>query len=148
MPQLKLQSSDGEIFQVEAQIAKQSNTIRTMLEGLYLAFLILIQSISRFSNLMTKIEIKILEIDKNRKFSGRNSLILEYSSQVYEFGKPIFSQIKDSSFSTSSNLMLQKQFFAIYRLQGANFRFQNFESLNFKQTCIHFCCHQSLLLIE
>jgi hypothetical protein len=36
MPQLKLQSSDGEIFQVEAQIAKQSNTIRTMLEGSFL----------------------------------------------------------------------------------------------------------------
>jgi S-phase kinase-associated protein 1 len=34
MPFLKLQSSDGEIFQVETQIAKQSNTIRTMLEGI------------------------------------------------------------------------------------------------------------------
>lgn len=34
MPYLKLQSSDGEIFQVETQIAKQSNTIRTMLEEL------------------------------------------------------------------------------------------------------------------
>ena len=33
MPYLKLQSSDGEIFSVETQIAKQSNTIRTMLEG-------------------------------------------------------------------------------------------------------------------
>lgn len=33
MPSLKLQSSDGEIFQVDTQIAKQSNTIRTMLEG-------------------------------------------------------------------------------------------------------------------
>ena len=33
MPQLKLQSSDGEIFHVDAQIAKQSITIRTMLEG-------------------------------------------------------------------------------------------------------------------
>ena len=33
MPYLKLQSSDGEVFQVETQIAKQSNTIRTMLEG-------------------------------------------------------------------------------------------------------------------
>ena len=31
---LKLQSSDGEVFQVETQIAKQSNTIRTMLEEL------------------------------------------------------------------------------------------------------------------
>ena len=30
---LKLQSSDGEIIQVETQIAKQSDTIRTMLEG-------------------------------------------------------------------------------------------------------------------
>ncbi len=36
MPFLKLQSSDGEVFQVETQIAKQSNTIRTMLEGKYL----------------------------------------------------------------------------------------------------------------
>lgn len=35
MPFLKLQSSDGEVFQVETQIAKQSNTIRTMLEGKY-----------------------------------------------------------------------------------------------------------------
>jgi S-phase kinase-associated protein 1 len=34
MPFLKLQSSDGEIFSVETQIAKQSNTIRTMLEEL------------------------------------------------------------------------------------------------------------------
>ena len=34
MPFLKLQSSDGEVFQVETQIAKQSNTIRTMLEEL------------------------------------------------------------------------------------------------------------------
>jgi hypothetical protein len=33
MPHLKLQSSDGETFTVETQIAKQSNTIRTMLEG-------------------------------------------------------------------------------------------------------------------
>ena len=33
MPSLKLQSSDGEVFSVETQIAKQSNTIRTMLEG-------------------------------------------------------------------------------------------------------------------
>ena len=33
MPNLKLQSSDGEVFSVETQIAKQSNTIRTMLEG-------------------------------------------------------------------------------------------------------------------
>lgn len=34
MPHLKLQSSDGETFTVETQIAKQSNTIRTMLEEL------------------------------------------------------------------------------------------------------------------
>ena len=33
MPSLKLQSSDGEVFSVETQIAKQSNTIRTILEG-------------------------------------------------------------------------------------------------------------------
>jgi hypothetical protein len=33
MPSLNLQSSDGEIFKVETQVAKQSNTIRTMLEG-------------------------------------------------------------------------------------------------------------------
>ena len=34
MPNLKLQSSDGEVFTVETQIAKQSNTIKTMLEEL------------------------------------------------------------------------------------------------------------------
>jgi len=38
MPILKLQSSDGEVFQVETQIAKQSNTIRTMLEGELIEF--------------------------------------------------------------------------------------------------------------
>lgn len=40
MPFLKLQSSDGEVFTVETQIAKQSNTIRTMLEGDQLYFII------------------------------------------------------------------------------------------------------------
>jgi len=38
MTVLKLQSSDGEVFQVETQIAKQSNTIRTMLEGEFIEF--------------------------------------------------------------------------------------------------------------
>lgn len=33
MPTIKLQSSDGEIFEVEVDIAKASNTIKTMIEG-------------------------------------------------------------------------------------------------------------------
>ena len=33
MPMIKLQSSDGEVFDVDVEIAKASNTIKTMIEG-------------------------------------------------------------------------------------------------------------------
>ena len=33
MPMIKLQSSDGEVFEVDVEIAKASNTIKTMIEG-------------------------------------------------------------------------------------------------------------------
>lgn len=33
MPAIKLQSSDGEVFEVDVEIAKASNTIKTMIEG-------------------------------------------------------------------------------------------------------------------
>ena len=36
MPNIKLQSSDGEIFDIDIEIAKQSVTIKTMLEGKFL----------------------------------------------------------------------------------------------------------------
>ena len=32
-PMIKLQSSDGDIFEVDVEIAKASNTIKTMIEG-------------------------------------------------------------------------------------------------------------------
>ena len=35
MPMIKLQSSDGEVFDVDVEIAKASNTIKTMIEGVF-----------------------------------------------------------------------------------------------------------------
>jgi S-phase kinase-associated protein 1 len=37
-PKIKLQSNDGETFDVEVDIAKQSATIKTMLEGEFFDF--------------------------------------------------------------------------------------------------------------
>ena len=37
MPVIKLQSSDGEVFEVDVEIAKASNTIKTMIEGMCVA---------------------------------------------------------------------------------------------------------------
>lgn len=34
MPTMKLQSSDGDVFDVDVEIAKASNTIKTMIEDL------------------------------------------------------------------------------------------------------------------
>ena len=38
MPNIKLQSSDGETFEIDIEIAKQSVIIKTMLEGKNRAF--------------------------------------------------------------------------------------------------------------
>ena len=48
MPSIKLQSSDGEIFPIDVEIAKLSITIKTMLEDLGMDEEVWIKKIKRF----------------------------------------------------------------------------------------------------
>lgn len=41
MPNIKLQSSDGDIFEVDVDIAKQSVVVKTMLEGQVVIYVII-----------------------------------------------------------------------------------------------------------